>query len=150
MHSPNRRILFRYLTLAMAVLFLLAARAIAAADPPPAPDVDASAWIRALYDAVVGKQWGVVAGVVLIGIVYPLRLWGPRIFKTQFGGLVLAMLVSLAGTMGITLAVGAPVTLSVVISALSTAATAAGLWEWIKAHVPGGQALADAATRSLG
>ena len=116
-----------------------------AADAPPAPDVDAAAWLKALYAAVTGKQWGILVGVVLIGVVYPLRRFGPDVFKTPFGGIALAFLVSLAGTLGITLAAGADFSLGLVVTALTTAATAAGVWEWLKSHLPSVKAAADKA-----
>jgi hypothetical protein len=131
----------------LATLFLLclAGSALAATAPPP-PDQNASAWLQALYVAVTSKQWGVLAGVGLIGIVYPLRVFGPDVFKTAFGGLVLAFAISLAGTLGAALAVGVTISWMLVASALATAATAAGLWEWIKAHIPGGATAAAASS----
>jgi hypothetical protein len=118
----------------------------AAAGPVPPPDVDAAAWLQAIYVAVTSKNWGLVVGIALIGLVYPLRLWGPAVFKSKLGGLMLAFLVSLAGTFGAALAAGAHPNFAMVVTALTTAATAAGLWEWIKAHLPGAQAAADKAT----
>jgi len=126
-------------------LLVLTRNAWAAADAPPAPDVDAAGWLKALYAAVTGKQWGIVVGVVLIGVVYPLRRFGPEVLKTPFGGLVLAFLMSLAGTLGIALAAGAGVSLGLVVTALTTAATAAGVWEWLKAHIPGMESAAQKA-----
>src|SRR5678815_943764 len=126
------------------LLVCLSQLAFAGTDPPP-PDQDAAGWLQALYTAVTQKQWGIVAGVALIGLVYPLRLWGPNVVKTKLGGLILAFVVSLAGTLGITLAAGAAVSIQVVIGAITTSATAAGLWEWIKTHLPGGAKAAAAA-----
>jgi hypothetical protein len=105
--------------------------------------------VAALYAAITSKAWGVVAGLVLVGLVYPLRRFGPNIFKSQFGGLVLAFIISLSGTFGIALAAGVHLTLGLAASAIATAATAAGLWEWIKAHIPGGQAAADKAVEPV-
>lgn len=135
--------------LVLLILFLttLSATALAAADPPT-PDTDAAAWVKALYTAVTSKEWSVVAGFVLVGLVYVARRWllgWVAWFKTPFGGLVLAFSMSLAATMGIALAAGTKPSLSLVATALSTAAAAAGVWEWLKAHVPGMQAAADKA-----
>lgn len=118
----------------------------AAADAPPPPDFDAPAFLIALYTAVTSKNWGLVVGIALIALVYPLRLYGPAVLKTKLGGLVLAFAISLAGTFGTAFAAGAKPDLAMVITALTTAATAAGLWEWIKTHLPGAQAVADKAT----
>lgn len=136
MHQPR----FRFPFLPLLLLCLLGSVAYAAVDPtgaPPAPDTDAAEWLKAIYAAVTSKAWGTVAGLALIGLVYPLRRFGPNVLKTPFGGLVLAFLISLAGTLGIALAAGAGVSLGLVFGALSTAATAAGVWEWLKAHIPG-------------
>jgi hypothetical protein len=119
-------------------LLLACGSALAAAAPPP-PDQDAAEWLKALYAAFTSKAWGTVAGVVLIGLVYPLRRFGPAILKTPFGGLALAFVVSLAATLGAALAVGVSFSLALVASSLATAATAAGIWEWLKAHIPGVQ-----------
>lgn len=134
----------RLLTWPLLFLVLMTGAALAATDVP-APDTDAAAWIKALYTAITSKAWGVVAGLALVGLVYPLRRFGPDVLKTPFGGLVLAFLISLAATLGVALAAGAPLSLSLAASALATAATAAGVWEWIKAHIPGAQATADKA-----
>jgi len=123
------------------ILISLPARADAVTVPPP--DVDAAAWAKALYAAITQKHWGIVVGVALIGIVYPVRRWGPDVLKTPFGGLVLAFVISLAGSLGITLAAGVPFSWSIAAGALTTAATAAGVWEWIKQHIAGAQAAAD-------
>ncbi len=114
-----------------------------AADAPSPPDVDAAGWAKLVYAAFTSHSWSVLAGLVLIALVYPLRRFGPDVFKSSFGGLVLAFLVSICATFGAALAVNVPVSLSLVASSLATAATAAGLWEWLKAHVPGFQAAAD-------
>lgn len=135
----------RLLTWPLLFLVLMTGAALAATDIP-APDTDAAGWIKALYTAITSKAWGVVAGLALVGVVYPLRRFGPDVLKTPFGGLVLAFLIALAGTMGVALAAGAPLSLSLAASALATAATAAGVWEWIKAHIPGVQAAADKAS----
>jgi hypothetical protein len=131
------------------LLFLVLVPAIALAAPDiPAPDTDAAAWAKLLYMAVTSKEWGVVVGLALVALVYPLRRWGGMVvpwFKTPFGGLVLAFLVSLSGTLGIALAAGVKPTVGFLATALSSAAAAAGVWEWLKAHVPKVQDAADKA-----
>lgn len=150
MHQLQRLLRSPFLLLASFLVLLYLTGSAWAADAPPAPDVDAAAWVKALYTAVVGKQWGIVAGVALIGVVYPLRRFGPNFLKTPFGGLMLAFLVSLAGTLGIALAAGAHPSLAIVVTALTTAATAAGVWEWLKAHIPGMEAAAAKAVVPTG
>lgn len=121
------------------VLFLMSVATTAfAATDPPSPDVDAAAWAKALYTAVTSKEWGIVAGLGLVGLVYVARRWllgWVGWFKTPFGGLVLGFLVALASTMGLALAAGAKPSIALVFTSLSSAAAAAGVWEWIKAHV---------------
>lgn len=129
----------RLLTWPMVFLFLWCATAVAASDIP-SPDTDAAGWLKLLYAAVTSKAWEPVIGLVLIGLTYPLRrfavsLWGW--FATPFGGLVLAFAIALCGTLGSALAVRAPISLSLFAASLSTAAAAAGVWEWLKDHIPG-------------
>lgn len=125
-------------------LFLMCGTAFAATDIP-SPDTDAAAWVKLLYAAVTSKAWTVVFGLALVGLTYPLRRWGGLLipwFKTALGGLALGFLVSLSATLGVALAAGVPPTLTLVASALSSAAAAAGIWEWLKTHIPGVQAAA--------
>lgn len=126
------------------ILLLFSKLAFAVDAPPPA--FDAPAWVQEVYAAVTSKNWGLVAGLALIGLVYPLRLYGPAVFKTKLGGLALAFGVSLCGTFGAALLAGARPDIAMIVTALTTAATAAGVWEWIKAHLPGARAVADKAT----
>lgn len=142
------RFLHRFLAWPVVLLVLLTGLALAqTVSPVPSPDADAAGWIKLLYGAVTSKAWGVVVGLVLIGLVYPLRKWGPNVLKTPFGGLVLAFAVSLAATLGAALAAGVAPSLSLAASALATAATAAGVWEWLKAHIPGVQVAANEAAQ---
>lgn len=131
--------------IAATTLTYLCGVALAAADPPP-PDVDAAVWIKAIYTAVTSKNWGLVVGLALIALVFPMRKYGPAIFKSKLGGLLLAFATSLAGTLGAAFAAGAKPDLPLVVTALTTAATAAGLWAWIKDHLPGAQAASDKIT----
>lgn len=138
----NRRLLL----VGVVVILYLTASAFAGTDPPP-PAFDAPAFLKAVYTAVTSKNWGLVAGLGLIALVYPLRMFGPKFVKTQWGGLALAFATSLAGTFGAAFAAGAKPDLAMVVTALTTSATAAGLWEWLKAHLPGVQTAATAATK---
>lgn len=136
--------------LLLLVLVLVLPPAVAAAAPNiPTPDTDVTGWLKALYTGVTSKAWGSVCGLVMIGMTYPLRRWGGMLipwFKTPFGGLTLGFLVSLAGTLGVALAAGVRPTPALVATALSGAASAAGIWEWLKTHIPKVQEAADKAT----
>ena|SRR5882672_8167583 len=136
------------LVLCLLVVMSLASVAFAATDVP-SPDTDAAGWVKALYLAMTSKEWGSVAGLAMIGLVYVARRWllgWVSWFKTPFGGLVLGFGIALASTMGVALAAGARPSLSLVATSLATAAAAAGVWEWLKDHVPGVAAAADKAT----
>lgn len=117
------------------ILLFLGCSSAFAADAVPAPDTDAAAWARLLYDALTSKAWSVVAGLGLVALVYPLRQWAALLFpwfKTTLGGVVLAFVISLSATMGAALVAHAQLSLSLIAMALSTAATAAGVLQWIK------------------
>lgn len=106
-----------------------------AATAPPDPEADAGGFLRLLYDAATSKQWSIVAGYVLVGLAFVVRKYALGRFawtQTRWGGFAIAVGLSLAGTLGLALATGAPVDVSLVLSALSTAMTAAGGWTWIQ------------------
>jgi len=136
------------LTLFVALALLYLTGLALAADAPPPPDVDAAGWLKAIYMALTSKNWGLVVGLGLIALVYPLRRFGPEFIKSKTGGLLLAFGISLAATFGAALAAGAKPDIVMIITALTTAATAAGFWEWIKDHLPGAQAAADKVSSS--
>jgi hypothetical protein len=109
------------------------------AEPPapivPTPESDPSGFLRALYVAVTSGAWKVVGGLLLLGLTYGTRRWvvgSVAWFKTRLGGFVLAFALSLATTFGLALAVNASVTATLVLNAVSTAAAAAGLWQWLQ------------------
>lgn len=127
----------RLLSWPLVLLFLFCSTALAAPDVPT-PDSDAASWIKALYTALTSKEWTIVVGLAMVGLVYPLRKWAAMIvpwFKTPFGGLVLGFMIALATTLGTAAAAGASMSLALVATSLSTAAAAAGIWEWVKTHL---------------
>jgi hypothetical protein len=136
----------RTLLLALPLLLIFVGSALAAPDVPT-PDADAAEWLKALYSAATAGEWKILAGLALVGVVWLLRSWGVKAlpwFGTKTGGLALAFLVSIGGTFGLALAAGAKLSLASAASALGTAAAAAGVWEWLKAHMPGVQKANDA------
>lgn len=127
----------RLLQLSVLLLILGFASIALASDGPPPPAPDVAEWLKALYAAVTSKSWGIVAGLAMTPLVYALRRFGPSVLKSTFGGIVLAFLIALAGTLGAATAAGATWSLGLVAGALATAATAAGVWEWLKDLIPG-------------
>jgi hypothetical protein len=121
------------------LLVLLPALALAApGNEVPDPNVDASAWLKALYEALTSKSWGVVVGLAMVGLTYPIRKWGSNVvpwFKTKLGGVVLAFTLGMLATLGVAAAAGAKITLVLVAVTASSTATAAGLWGWIKDYL---------------
>ena len=106
-----------------------------AATAPPDPETDAGGFLRLLYDAATSKQWSIVAGYVLVGLAFVVRKYALGRFhwtQTRWGGFGIAVALSLAGTLGLALGTGAPIDLSTVVAALSTAMTAAGGWTWLQ------------------
>jgi len=133
--------------LLLAFLMLSPLHALASPDIPD-PASDAAAWLRALYTAMTTKEWSVAFGLALVGVVYVMRRWVVgRVswFRKPLGGLVLGFVTALAATIGVALAAGAHISISLALTSLSSAATAAGVWEWLKAHIPGVDAAAVAA-----
>jgi hypothetical protein len=135
----------RILTWPLAFLILFCGVAFAATDVP-SPDTDAAGWLKALYTALTTKAWTPLVGLVMIGLVYGIRrvlvpAWSW--LGTALGGLVLSFTLSLLSTLGAAFAVGTGFSWSLVLAALSTAAAAAGIWEWLKAHIPGVQSAAN-------
>ncbi len=106
-----------------------------AATAPPDPETDAGGFLRLLYDAATSKQWSIVAGYVLVGVAFVVRKYALGRFawtQTWWGGFAIGVGLSLAGTFGLALATGVAINVSLVLSALSTAMTAAGGWTWLQ------------------
>ena len=141
----------RRLYLSILILLLVAGSALA---DVASPDTDAAGWARALYDAFTSGRWKIVAGLSMLGVVYAIRFvaskWIPW-FKTKTGGFLLGFAVALLTTLGAAFAADAPVSLGLLLSALGTAATAAGLWGWIKDKLPAlGKPVSDSTSVPVG
>lgn len=102
--------------------------------PVPDPSTDAGGWASKLYDNVHGGHWAIAAGLLLIGIVALLR-WvgrGVKWFHTDRGAVLLTLLVSFLGSVGMTLAKGGGVGLQTFVAAITLAWTASGGLSHIK------------------
>jgi len=120
----------------------------AAAAAPPAAAPDAGGLLKDAYRAATTKQWALLAGFILMGLVWIARIGAIKVipwFSTTSGGVALAFGISACGTLGLALSSGAAVTVDLFVSAATTAATAAGLWQWVSKRFPGASAKIDAA-----
>lgn len=124
------------------LITLMMATGMSAADAGATLPIDTSSWLSALYVAVTSREWSVLVGLVFVGVVFLIRKVGPDVVKTKLGGLLLSIGVALFSKIGIALAAGVKPDLSLVMGALATAAESAGLWEWLKDHLPSVQAAA--------
>lgn len=94
---------------------------------------------RAAYEAATSGKWKVLSGFILMLLVYASRRWllsRVKWFKTALGGLVIAFALSLVWAVGSALAAQVALTLSLLLHALSNAAAAAGLWQWLQKLSP--------------
>jgi hypothetical protein len=117
------------------VLALLPALALAQAAIPE-PDVGSLG--ASFLQALMSKNWGLLLSVALLAVVWAVRAFGGRLWApiatprgsallSFFGG-TLALLVAALGT-------GQSFSLSLLLSCVSTALTASGLWSTTKAVV---------------
>lgn len=101
--------------------------------------VDPAAFSQFLLNAIMSKQWGLFAAVLVTGLVAATRLWGPRLplvgsalgkfLATSWGPLVLAVGGSVAGALGTALLSGSPVTVGLVLQALLIGLGGTGVFE---------------------
>lgn len=128
----------QYRLFLFSLLFLLYPALALAAGEVPNPDTDAPGWLKALYTAATSKEWGIVVGLAMVGLTYPIRRWGAAVvpwFKTKLGGITLAFVLGMLGTLGVAAAAGAKITLVLVAVTVSSTATAAGVWGWVKDYL---------------
>ncbi len=122
---------------ALVLLFLLLPlAAIAYADPigVPVPDADPGSFAAWLLEHARQGQWSVVTGGVLTVLSLLLRLSLSRLhawFRSRAGGVVVALAVSYTSILGVALGAGKTPSLTLVLTSLGAAATAAGVWTWI-------------------
>lgn len=95
------------------------------------PEPDLGSLSGTLVSALASKQWALVVAAVLLGGVWLLRNMGSKWIpwlSTPRGGAILA---TVGGTLALVvpvLAAGQPLSIGLVIGALSTALSASGLW----------------------
>jgi hypothetical protein len=106
----------------------------------PSPDSDLGEFAKAVYAAFTSGSYKVFAGLVLVGLTWGTRkylLGRVAWFKTKLGGFAIAFALSLSLTFGTALASGMDVTLLLAVNALTTAAVAAGIWQWVQSWLKG-------------
>jgi hypothetical protein len=104
---------------------------------PSAPDIDkdAAGFASSMLSAVKSGQWRLLAGLLLIALVWAARKWGAGVMpwlKTDRGGAFLVLLLAELGGLATTLAGDAPFTWGTLVNSLSMAFTAAGGFTVIK------------------
>jgi len=111
-----------------------------APEPEPArmladPEADPMGFVRQLLEAVGGGKWKLLAALVLIGAVYVLRRGGKKLIPwlgTERGGVVLTIGSAVATGLALALASSAPMSVSLILGCVLTAAAASGIFVWIK------------------
>jgi len=128
-----------------------AAEAPAQAAAAPSIESNPGGFLHDAYGAATSKRWALLAGFVLLALVWLARHGAIKLvpwFATTTGGVFLAFGISACGTLGLALGSGAKVTPDLFVSAATTAATAAGMWQWISKRFPSTSKRIDAAKKA--
>lgn len=102
-------------------------------EVPSAGQVDGGQVVQLVLQAVSSKNWALLACAVVLGAVWAVRRFlAPRVawLSTDAAGVLLSVTGSVSLTLVGALKTGTPVTLSLVLGALFTAAGASGLYSW--------------------
>ena len=103
------------------------------ADPSTPGEVQFGEVVKLFAQAVSSRNWGLLACAVVLGAVYVVRRFGAsRVpwLRTDAAGILLALVTAAGLQLSAVLAAGKPVTLSLVLGILFTAAGASGLFSW--------------------
>lgn len=104
----------------------------------PGDPTDIGAMANLILGAVMNKQWGLLASLLVLLTVAGLRKWVPETSKlggwlrTKLGGIIANFAVTLSGTFATMFLAGAPFSFDMVLKALSVALSAAGGWAIFK------------------
>lgn len=85
------------------------------------PTADLATFARLLLEAVQSGRWGIVASLVVVGLVFLLRTYGAKLWPALGGKVappVLAIVGSVAGAILTALVAGQPITAGLVLQAL--------------------------------
>lgn len=106
--------------------------------PPESPsshEVGLGEVVKLVVQAVSSRNWGLLACALVLGAVYVVRRFlSARVpwLSSDVAGVVLSMATAVSLSLVAALQSGTPVTLSLVLGALLTAAGASGLFSWGK------------------
>jgi hypothetical protein len=99
------------------------------------PEVSLGEVVKLAAKAISSRNWGLFACAMVLGLVYAVRRFGAarlRWLRSDAAGMGLSLLVAAALQLSSALAAGQPVTGSLLIGMLLTAAGASGLFSWGK------------------
>lgn len=106
---------------------------------PPTPDTSTDVTLGEVVklgaQALASKNWGLLACAVVLGAVHLVRRFGASRWpwlSSDGWGVGLSLVVAAVVKISAALASGTPITLSLVLGALLTAAGASGLFSWAK------------------
>ncbi|ATB41127.1 hypothetical protein CYFUS_006589 [Cystobacter fuscus] len=106
--------------------------------PPESPsptEVGLGEVVKLVVQALTSRNWGLLACALVLGAVYVVRRFlSSRVpwLSTDVAGVLLSMATAVSLTLVAALQAGTPITLSLVLGALLTAAGASGLFSWGK------------------
>lgn len=101
----------------------------------PSPDDDPGAFVSSVLNAAKAGQWRLLAGFLLVGLVWAARKWGSGAvpwLKTDRGGAALVLVLALLGGIATTLLSGQAFAWGLLVNSLSMAFTAAGGYAVLK------------------
>lgn len=130
--------LARFTPLLVVLLVALPLAAYAQAATLPQDPTDLGAMAKLIWDAIMAKQWGLVASLAVLLIVAGLRKWLPEKSKvgawvrSRIGGIVSNFLLTLAGAFATMFLAGQTFSADMVFKALTVSLTASGGWAIFK------------------
>lgn len=109
------------------------------APPPASGEIDIGNVVKLVVDALNSKNWGLLACAGVLAAVYLTRRFGGAFWpwlRSDAGGVVLSYVTAVLLALTSALSTGTPLSLSLLIGALLTAAGASGFWVWGKKLLP--------------
>lgn len=106
----------------------------------PNPGEDLTGWAATTFSFFTSKEWGFALGAIIVLVIHLLKKlpnpfawgWVEWLKTNKWGGWVLNMLLSVGGALSSALLAKQPVTLMLVLSALTGMLTSAGSLEFAK------------------